>query len=136
MSFLNVCKRLKNVLDREREEKLNVRKLEQYYTDSLPVLQTNFFCSLMEGQHFQMGKYTNIFVTIRYRCRVHITAVQSCIHRKTIFPMGCLRSCSPCLSKGRHGKDSVTDGIADIFAYLGNIVMLVNLRQKRMESRN
>ena len=43
-------KRLKNVLDREREEKLNIRKLEQYYTESLPVLQTNFFCSLMEGQ--------------------------------------------------------------------------------------
>ena len=29
---------------------LNVRKLEQYYTDSLPVLQTNFFCSLIEGR--------------------------------------------------------------------------------------
>ena len=40
---LSEClKRLKNVLDKEREEKLNVRKLEQYYTDSLPVLQTNF----------------------------------------------------------------------------------------------
>ena len=36
---LSEClKRLKNVLDKEREEKLNVRKLEQYYTDSLPVL--------------------------------------------------------------------------------------------------
>lgn len=45
---LSEClKRLKNVLDKEREEKLNVRKLEQYYTDSLPVLQTNFFCSLV-----------------------------------------------------------------------------------------
>ena len=40
---LSEClKRLKNVLDKEREEKLNVRKLEQYYTDSLPVLQTNW----------------------------------------------------------------------------------------------
>ena len=48
---LSEClKRLKNVLDKEREEKLNVRKLEQYYTDSLPVLQTNFFCSLVEGR--------------------------------------------------------------------------------------
>ena len=34
----------------EREEKLNIRKLEQYYTESLPVLQSNFFCSIMEGQ--------------------------------------------------------------------------------------
>ena len=35
---LSEClKRLKNVLDKEREEKLNVRKLEQYYTDSLQI---------------------------------------------------------------------------------------------------
>ena len=50
---LSEClKRLKNVLDKEREEKLNVRKLEQYYTDSLPVLQTNFFCSLVNFLSF------------------------------------------------------------------------------------
>ena len=30
--------RLKSVLDKEREEKLNVIKLEQYYADSLPAL--------------------------------------------------------------------------------------------------
>ena len=48
---LSEClKRLKNVLDKEREEKLNVRKLEQYYTDSLPVLPTTFLCSLVEGR--------------------------------------------------------------------------------------
>ena len=59
---LSEClKRLKNVLDKEREEKLNVRKLEQYYTDSLPVLQTNFFCSLVEGRisDSEINKYLN-----------------------------------------------------------------------------
>ena len=110
-------KRLKNVLDREREEKLNIRKLEQYYTESLPVLQTIFSARLWKDRS-PVGKYTNIFVTIRYRCRDHITAVQSCIPRKTIFQMGCPRSFSPCLSKGRHGKDSVTDGIADFLHIL------------------
>ena len=122
-------KRLKNVLDREREEKLNIRKLEQYYTESLPVLQIGpplqrflscrlIFSARLWKDRSPVGKYTNIFVTIRYRCRDHITAVQSCIHRKTIFPMGCPRSFSPCLSKGRHGKDSVTDGIADFLHIL------------------
>ena len=44
---LSEClKRLKNVLDKEREEKLNVRKLEQYYTDSLPVLKQISFVLL------------------------------------------------------------------------------------------
>ena len=36
--------RLKSVLDKERDEKLNVIKLEQYYADSLPALRVNFFC--------------------------------------------------------------------------------------------
>ena len=53
---LSEClKRLKNVLDKEREEKLNVRKLEQYYTDSLPVLQTNFFCSFSNNLRHNMS---------------------------------------------------------------------------------
>lgn len=43
-------KRLKETLDREWDEKLNVKKLEQYYMESLPLLQTNFFCSLIEGR--------------------------------------------------------------------------------------
>ena len=42
--------RLKSVLDKERDEKLNVIKLEQYYADSLPALRVNFFCSLIEGR--------------------------------------------------------------------------------------
>lgn len=42
--------RLKENLDREREEKLNVRKLENYFQESLPALQSNLFISLMEGR--------------------------------------------------------------------------------------
>lgn len=73
---LSEClKRLKNVLDKEREEKLNVRKLEQYYTDSLPVLQTNFFCSLVE-------------MIIRFLCQVHIFAALFSIHQKIMFLTG------------------------------------------------
>ena len=41
--------RLKENLDKEREEKLNVRKLENYFQESLPALQSNLFISLMEG---------------------------------------------------------------------------------------
>lgn len=42
--------RLKENLDKEREEKLNVRKLENYFQESLPALQLNLFISLMEGR--------------------------------------------------------------------------------------
>lgn len=41
-------KRLKDTLDREREEKLNVTRLENYFNAALPVLQNNFFVSLIE----------------------------------------------------------------------------------------
>ena len=49
---LSEClKRLKNVLDKEREEKLNVRKLEQYYT--FPSCTSNkFLLFSCGGTHF------------------------------------------------------------------------------------
>ena len=48
---LSEClKRLKKTLDNEREEKLNVKKLEHYFNESLPMFQTNLFISLIEGR--------------------------------------------------------------------------------------
>ena len=41
---------LKETMDREREEKLNVKKLEDYFQDALPALKSNFFISLIEGR--------------------------------------------------------------------------------------
>ena len=43
-------KRLRTSLDQEREDKLNVQKLQDYYMESLPMLQVNFFVSLLEGR--------------------------------------------------------------------------------------
>ena len=42
--------KLKDTLDREREEKLNVRKLEDYFKEVLPALRSNLFVSLIEGR--------------------------------------------------------------------------------------
>ena len=42
--------RLKETLDREREERLNVKKLENYFKDVLPALRSNLFVSLIEGR--------------------------------------------------------------------------------------
>lgn len=41
---------LKETLDKEREEKLNVRKLEDYFREVLPALRSNLFVSLIEGR--------------------------------------------------------------------------------------
>lgn len=50
LELTECMKRLKKTLDKEREERLNVTKLENYLKDSLPVLQTNLFVSLIEGR--------------------------------------------------------------------------------------
>lgn len=42
--------KIKESLDKEREAKQNVKLLETYYQESLPVLQENFFSSLVEGK--------------------------------------------------------------------------------------
>lgn len=45
-----VFERIKANLDRELDEKQNIDKLREYYMESLPVLQENFYASLIEGQ--------------------------------------------------------------------------------------
>lgn len=45
-----ILTRLRAALDRERDERANVEKLRKYYMDSLPLLRTNFFTSLIDGQ--------------------------------------------------------------------------------------
>lgn len=45
-----VFERIRNNLDREMDEKRNVDKLRDYYTKSLPILQENFYTSLIDGR--------------------------------------------------------------------------------------
>lgn len=45
-----VFERIKINLDKELDEKRNLDKLREYYMKSLPVLQENFFISLMDGR--------------------------------------------------------------------------------------
>lgn len=42
--------RIKVNLDKELDEKRNIDKLREYYMESLPVLQENFYTSLIEGR--------------------------------------------------------------------------------------
>ena len=54
-------KRLRKSLDEERAEKQNVRKLQNYYMESLPLLQANFYSSLIDGRisKSDIPKYIN-----------------------------------------------------------------------------
>lgn len=46
----NVFTRLKLKLDQEISEKRNAEVLQQYYMESLPLLQANFYSTLIEGR--------------------------------------------------------------------------------------
>ena len=54
-----VFERIKTNLDKEMDEKRNIDKLRAYYMESLPVLQENFYTSLIEGRipEEQIEKY-------------------------------------------------------------------------------
>ncbi|MBR2811397.1 MAG: response regulator, partial [Solobacterium sp.] len=45
-----VFRRVKESLDRSRTEQRNVRQLREYYLQSLPLLQENFYASLVQGK--------------------------------------------------------------------------------------
>lgn len=45
-----VFERVRRNLDREMDEKQNIDKLQEYYLESLPMMQENFFTSLIEGR--------------------------------------------------------------------------------------
>lgn len=45
-----VFERIKNNLDKELDEKRNIDKLREYYMESLPLLQENFYMSLIDGR--------------------------------------------------------------------------------------
>lgn len=45
-----VFERIKTNLDKELDEKRNIEKLRNYYMESLPVLQENFYTSLIDGR--------------------------------------------------------------------------------------
>lgn len=45
-----VFERIRNNLDKEMDEKRNIDKLRNYYMESLPILQENFYTSLIDGR--------------------------------------------------------------------------------------
>lgn len=119
-------KRLKSNLDKERDEKLNVQKLQQYYMESLELLQTNFFCSLIEGrvQDGEVDKFMDAYqITVNgpYYCSVVFHVSESQVP-EGMTPL--LLTMSLQREAGEKFKDRWK---CKAFTYLSNVVMLVEL---------
>lgn len=118
--------RLKQNLDKERDEKLNVQKLQQYYMESLELLQTNFFCSLIEGrvEDGEVDKYMDAYqITVNgpYYCSVVFHVSESRV------PEG-MAPLLLTMSLQREASEKFKDRWkCKAFTYLSNVVMLVEL---------
>lgn len=121
--------RVKNSLDLEREEKLNVQKLENYFNDVLPILQTNLFVSLIEGRvdEEEYVKFVDFYkIDLKgpfYCCVVFHTSTHHVPENMEplLLSMSVEREIKERIAKKFNCKE---------FIYLGNTVLIVELSSK------
>jgi two-component system response regulator YesN len=122
--------RVHDALDRDIDEKLNVAKLENYYMDSLPLLQEDFFASLVEGRIVEdrIPKFLDDY-RIDLKGPFYIVSV---VHvSRTVIPEGMnpvLLSVS--VRKLLEEKMDLRWG-CKFFSYLGNTVIIAQLSQEK-----
>lgn len=122
-------KESKNSLDLEREEKLNVQKLENYFNDVLPILQTNLFVSLIEGRvdEEEYVKFVDSYkIDLKgpfYCCVVFHTSTHHVPENMEplLLSMSVEREIKERIAKRFNYKE---------FIYLGNTVLIVELSSK------
>ena len=127
--FTECLKRVKNSLDLEREEKLNVQKLENYFNDVLPILQTNLFVSLIEGRvdEEEYVKFVDSYkIDLKgpfYCCVVFHTSTHHVPENMEplLLSMSVEREIKERIAKKFNCKE---------FIYLGNTVLIVELSSK------
>lgn len=131
LELTECMKRLKKTLDKEREERLNVTKLENYLKDSLPVLQTNLFVSLIEGRVNEeyCEKFLNAYqIDIKgpyYCCAIFHTSEHH-------VPDG-MNPLLLAMSVEHEIKDRLAPEWKNhMFTYLGNALMIIELETEEM----
>lgn len=126
LELSDCLKRVKNSLDKEREEKLNVEKLANYFNASLPVLQTNLFVSLIEGRVSE-SDYEKFLAAYQidmkgpfYCCAVFHTSEHH-------VPDG-MNPLLLSMSVEQQIKDRIADTwTCQVFTYLGNTVLIIEI---------
>jgi len=124
-----VFERVKKALDKERDEKRNIEKLQNYYQESLPLLQKNFLMALVEGrvlareieeykENYQLSLMGPYYVVIQ----LHIGKTGD-----TQGVSGVLLSASVEKLVKEQLKENET---VNEFSYMGDIFLLVQLQNQ------
>ena len=134
VDITNVFTQMKIKLDQEISEKRNVETLKKYYLDSLPILQTNFYSTLIEGriQKKDLARYLSdyqISFTGPYYCCVVIHASSADEAPEDIKPLLMFTAVQK-QSQERLGKK----WMAKSFTYLGRTILIVQLKNKMMRT--
>ena len=126
-----VFERIKEDLDRERDEKRNTDKLREYYMQSLPVLQESFYMALLEGRVAagQISKYARDyqvnFSSPYYVVTVLHISMQSLPEeeQEDLFFLA--------MAVKRYAEEQVDERWDSRFViYLGDIIMISQLQDK------
>lgn len=125
--------RLKEALDREREEKLNVKKLKSYFNDVLPALRANLFVSLIEGRSTR-EEYDKFIKAYKVDIKCPLFCCVEFHTSETNVPDG-MDSLLLSMSVEREIKERIVKNIrCQEFIYLGNTVLIVELENEKMLS--
>ena len=121
-----VFERVKAELDREVDERRNIDKLRQYYLESLPVLQENFYISLLEGRLSQEQIEENLQnYQIQWGRSSYIVTV---LHiSKTNLPAE-MDSFLAAISVKRLAEEQLQkEWDSRIFVYLGDVILITSI---------
>lgn len=129
VELTEIFTKLKRKLDQEINEKRNVETLHKCYMESLPLLQANFYSSLIEGkiQEDEIGEslsnYQIIFQGPYFCCLV--------IHTSVSNMPGNMNPLLLSASVQKQAKEHLADKWrAKCFSYLENTILLVQLRNE------
>lgn len=130
VELTNVFTQLKIKLDQEISEKRNVEILQKYYLESLPLLQANFYTTLIEGKirEEEIPKYLSDYqISFHGPCFcclvIHTSSSQA---PKDVNPL--LLSTSVQKQAKEHLGERWQ---AKCFSYLGNTILIAQLKNEK-----
>ena len=130
VELTEIFQKLKNKLDHEIHEKRNVEILQKYYLESLPLLQMNFYSTLIEGRLDEeeipkyLSDYQISFTGPYYCCLV--------IHTSTSQNEEGMSTQLLITSVQKQAEERLEEKWkAKSFSYLGNTVFLVQLMNRK-----
>lgn len=125
----NIFAQLKIKLDREISERRNVEVLQNYYMESLPLLQMNFFSTLIEGRIHEdeisgyLSDYQIVFNRPFFCCLVIHTSANQVPENMNPLLL--------CASVQQQAKEKLCEKWqAKSFPYLGNMVLIAQLKSE------